>query len=309
MNKKVAIILLNYCGTEDTLACIESLEKIDYKSFDIIIVDNDSPDDSYERLKKELEGGKHILIKAAGNDGFAKGNNIGIDYAMEAGYDYVLLLNNDTLVEENFLTELVRCYEEHENSGIVGAKILYEGKRNYIWYGGGEIDFKRFYGFHYGIEEEDTGLYDEEKEIDFITGCVMLIGREVIEKIGGLPEGYFMYFEDVDYCIRVKEAGYSLYYCPTSIVYHKVSAASGGEQSAFSIKWSTRNRIIFMDKFKGKISKQNYFKAKSFFYTTRIIRGFNYLLKGDLEKYKALKEGINMGRTSIKGWNKVKYQW
>lgn len=299
MDKKVTIILLNYCGTEDTLNCIKSLEQIDYNNYEILVVDNASPDNSYKTLKEELKDTPHILLKSPCNDGFAKGNNIGIEYAMKKGTDYILLLNNDTLVDKDFLKELVKCYENHTNPGIVGSKILYEGKRDHIWYGGGDIDFKKFYGYHLGEGHKDEGQYNKERPINFITGCVMLIGKEVIDKIGGLPEEYFMYFEDVDYCIKAKEAGYELYYCPKSIVYHKVSASSGGEESTFGIKWGTRNRIIFMNKFKYKVSKNKYLKAKMYFYSTRIIKLLQFSIKGEFDKNKALKEGIKMGRAVI----------
>lgn len=295
MNNKVIIILLNYCGTEDTLNCIASLEQIEYDNYEILVVDNASPDNSYEILKEALKDTPHTLLKSEFNGGFAKGNNIGIEYAMNHGADYVLLLNTDTLVEKDFLTNLMECYENYPEAGIVGSKILYESKRDYIWYGGGDIDFKRFYGYHYGEKHRDEGQYDKECEVNFITGCVMLIGRDVIKKVGGLPEEYFMYFEDADYCVQVKDAGYKLYYCPNAIVYHKVSASTGGEESPFGIKWGTRNRIIFMSKFKNKVSKINYLKANIFFYLTRIIKALSYFSHGKFEKVKALKEGITLG--------------
>jgi GT2 family glycosyltransferase len=295
MEKKVGIILLNYKGVKDTIECVKSLEKISYKNLHIIIVDNHSQDGSYEKLKNSLDS-KHIIIEAKANGGFAKGNNIGIDYALKMGCDYILLLNNDTLVEKDFLTELVNCYEVHKDAGIVGCKILYESKRDLIWYAGGEINLKRFYGFHYGEGQKDSGEFNREKEISFTTGCVMLIGRDVLEKVGKLPEEYFMYYEDVDYCLTVQEAEYKIYYCPSAVVYHKVSASSGGEASAFAIKWNTRNRIIFMNKFKYKVSKPSYIIGKLFFYSTRVIKLMEYYIKGDADKGKALLTGIKEGR-------------
>lgn len=298
MNEKVSIILLNYKGTKDTLECVESLEKIKYDNFDIIIVDNDSPDDSYEVLKEKLDS-KHILIKSEDNGGFAKGNNIGIEYAMKNNSDFVLLLNNDTLVEEDFLNEMLECYKRHKDAGIIGCKILYESKRDLIWYGGGEINLKRFYGLHYGEREKDSEEFNVEKEVTFSTGCVMLIPAEVIRKAGYLPKEYFLYYEDVDYCMKVQEAGYKIYYCPKSVVYHKVSASTGGEESPFAVKWNTRNRIIFMNKYKNKVSSINYKKAKLFFYSTRVIKLIQYYLKGDNEKAEALKSGIREGKKYI----------
>ncbi|EQB88386.1 GT2 family glycosyltransferase [Clostridium punense] len=299
MNKKVAIILLNYCGVEDTLECVKSLEAIDYKNYEIIIVDNNSPDNSYEVLKQSI-GDKHTLIKAESNGGFAKGNNIGIDYALKSGCDYVLLLNNDTIVEKDFLGHMVNCYESNPNIGIVGCKIPYYNKKDYIWFAGGEINYNRFYGSHYGEGQLDKEAFNKEKKVTFTTGCVMLIGVEVIKTVGMLPEEYFMYFEDVDYCVKVLEKGYNIYYCPKAIVYHKVSATSGGQLSPFSIKWSTRNRLIFMEKYKNKVSKIQYIKAKAFFYSTRRVKIINYSITGRKEEAKAIKEGIEQGVSYLK---------
>lgn len=299
MSNSVSVILLNYKGTKDTLECVKSLEEIEYDNFNIIVVDNNSPDDSYEVLQKEM-GEKHTLIKAQDNGGFAKGNNIGIKYAVENGSDFVLLLNNDTLVEKDFLTEMMNCYESHEKVGIVTCKILYESRRELIWFAGGELNLKRFYGAHYGEGEKDSDKFNEEKQITFATGCAMLIPRQVIENVGYLPEEYFMYYEDVDYCLRVQEEGYKIYYCPKSRVYHKVSASTGGEASPMAIKLNTRNRIIFMEKFKYKVSSSEYKKAKRFFYATRLIKVAEYYLKGEKERTIALKEGIKEGKRLVK---------
>lgn len=299
MNKKVAIILLNYCGAKDTLECIESLEAIDYKNYEIIIVDNNSPDNSYEILKQSI-GDKHTLIKAESNGGFAKGNNIGINYALKRGCDYVLLLNNDTIVEKDFLSHMIACYESNSKVGIVGCKILYYDIKDYIWFAGGEINYKRFYGAHYGEGQLDRAEFNVEKKITFATGCVMLISAEVIKTVGMLPEEYFMYFEDVDYCLRVQDKGYDIFYCPKAVVYHKVSATSGGQLSPFSIRWSTRNRLIFMEKYKEKVSRREYLKAKTFFYNTRRLRILSCYIKGKKEEARAIKEGIEEGLKYLK---------
>lgn len=299
MKDKVSIVLLNYKGLEDTLQCIENLEKIDYDNYEIIIVDNHSEDGSYEILKKRFEH-KHVVIEAEVNGGFASGNNLGIKYAVNNGTDFVLLINTDTFVEEDFLKELISCYHRNSTAGIVTSKILYESNRDYIWYAGGEVNLSRFYGYHFGEGERDSSEYNIEKKISFATGCVMLISSKVIKKVGLFCEDYFMYYEDVDYCVKITEAGYNIYYCPSSIVYHKVSASSGGEESPFAVKWNTRNRIIFMDRFKYKVSNINYIKAKFLFYVTRLIKLIQYRLKGSSKKANALKEGMALGRKSIK---------
>ena len=289
--KKIGIILLNYNGYKDTVECIESLEKITYKNIEIVIVDNKSTDDSFINLKKYLDG-KHNLIQSGKNKGFAYGNNIGIAFAIsEKKVDYVLLLNNDTEVKEDFIEELLKGFEKNndieEEVGISCGKILNFYDRNIVWYGGGEINWKRFYGYH--IEDHS---YDDRKYVTFATGCLMLIKKEVIEKIGYLSEEYFMYYEDVDYCAKVLKAKYKIKYNSKAIIYHKVAASSGGGETEFAIEWNTRNRIRFMNNFRESISKMSFLKAKAFFYGSRIIKMLIYLIKKEKKKSDAVKKGL-----------------
>jgi Predicted glycosyltransferases len=289
MNKKVSIILLNYNGAEDTLECVKSLEKINFENYSIIIVDNQSTDNSYNIIKENL-GHKHVILSSGKNGGFAYGNNIGIRYALEQGADYVLLLNNDTLVEPDFLQELVKAAEEDDKVGLVTGKILYESKRNLIWYGGGRINWERFYGEHFQGVDDKTEV---SRNVTFATGCLMLVKREVFNAVGLLPEEYFMYYEDVDFCAGLQEKGYLIRYVPTSVIYHKVSASTGEEESAFAVEWNTRNRLKFIRKYKKKIGSLSYIKLMLFFYTTRVITIVKYLLKAREDKVKALMKGLH----------------
>ena len=128
----------------------------------------------------------------------------------------------------------------------------------------------------------------------------MIIRRDVIKSVGYLPEEYFMYYEDVDYCVKVREAGYKLANLKKSIIYHKVSSSSGGEDSPFSIKWGTRNRIVFMNKYKHKVSLIKYYSSILFFYSTRVLKLANYKIKGDKARFSAIIEGIKAGKEYIK---------
>lgn len=289
---RVYILLVNYNSYEDTIECVKSLEKISYPGYKIIIVDNASINNSFISLKKSLKD--CIIIESKVNLGFAGGNNLGIEYALNDGADYIMLLNNDTLVEPNFLDNMLNSFKENDKVGLVGCKIMYYPKKDIIWYGGGYIDLFKFVGAHYGGRELDEGQYDSEKEIDFMTGCCMLIKREVFEKAGLLSDEYFMYFEDVDFCVRVKDVGYKLWYNPKAVIYHKVGLSSGGEESSFSIKWCNRNRLLFMKKYKSKVSKFNYLLSSMFFYITRMIRYLQYKLKKDNNRAKAIMDGIRM---------------
>jgi GT2 family glycosyltransferase len=286
----VYIILLNYNEFNDTIECVKSLEKINYRNFKIIVIDNASMNNSIVYLKQSLK--QCIIIEAHENLGFAHGNNIGIKYAIENGAEYVLLLNNDTLVDSYFLDNMIDSFYKYKNVGVVGSKIMYYPNKNIIWYGGGFIDWFRFLAVHFGTGEIDKGQYDFEKEVDFMTGCCMLIKKEVFRKIGFLPNEYFMYFEDVDFCVRVKNIGYKILYNPNAIIYHKVGLSGGGEGSAFSVKWNTRNRIIFMNKYKNKVSKLKFVLSNIFFYSTRLMKYIVFALKSKREMANAILDGF-----------------
>jgi GT2 family glycosyltransferase len=286
----VYIILVNYNGYKDTIECVNSLKKINYNNYKIILVDNASSDDSAKILKQKLNDCE--IIKSKKNLGFAGGNNLGIKYSLDHKADYILLLNNDTIVEPQFLNNMLNSFSIGSKIGIVGCKIMYYSQKNIIWYGGGYIDWFKFIGVHYGMRQIDKGQCNNKKEMDFVTGCCMLVRREVFEKIGLLAEDYFMYFEDVDFCAKVKNAGFVIWYNPEAVIYHKVGLSSGGEESPFSIEWCTRNRLLFMDKYKNNVNKFSLILSKIFFYGTRFIRCFQYTLKNKKDKAKAIIDGI-----------------
>ena len=155
---RVYIILLNYNGYKDTIECIESLHKVSYSNFSIVVVDNDSQDNSENILRKQYP--QHTIIQSGSNLGFAGGINIGIQHALCQGADYILLLNNDTIVEPNFLEPLIIEAEKTDGVGIVGGKINYYYSKNKIWSAGGYISELKGCGYHYGKDEVDVGQYD-----------------------------------------------------------------------------------------------------------------------------------------------------
>lgn len=240
----IYIIILNYNGYKDTIECVRSIEKIDYNNYNIVIVDNNSKDGSVEILKKELQNYKIIQINR--NKGFAGGNNIGIKYAIYKGAEYVLLLNNDTLVEPGFLTNLISGTLSEDNKiGVSIGKIYYYSGNNKIWYAGGGINYLKGESFQTGQDEIDYGQYDRKINVNFATGCMMLINKEVIETVGYLQEDYFLYYEDTDYCMRVRKYGYKILYCPKSIIYHKVSSSTGLLSEIYQF-YMCRNRYLFI---------------------------------------------------------------
>ncbi len=240
MQKKVYIIILNWNGKDDALECIKSLKKINYGNYKIIAVDNGSSDGSVFEIKE-----KHpeiTIIENKKNLGFAGGNNAGIKYAINNGTDYVLLINNDTIVEEDFLDKLVKAGESDKKIGILGSKICYYDEPEIIWSAGGNVNWLKNKGVHIGLNEIDEGQYDKIKEVDYLTGCCLLIKREVIEKIGALSEDYFLYYEDTDFSLRARNAGYKCVYVPSAKIYHKVSRST--KPGSFSyVYYHTRNGL------------------------------------------------------------------
>lgn len=295
MDNKIYIIILNYNSANDTIECIKSIKENELElKYKIIVIDNKSNDNSVEILKKC----KNIeLIEAKDNGGFANGNNIGIKYAIEKGAEYILLLNNDTVIAKNAINILIKKMQEDNSLGIVGSRIMYYNNRNVINYCGGDINWLKATTIHKGYKSIFRDRNNEFEYTNFVTGCCMLIKKEVFDKVEYLPEEYFMYYEDADFCVQVCNAGYKLGVCTNSVIYHKISASSGGEESAFSIKWGTRNRIIFMNKYK-KYTKS--ILTIIFFYITRMYKIFIYKIQGQYEKSEAIKKGIKEGRKYVK---------
>lgn len=255
--KTIFVSLINYKNPQDTLECLASLAKIHTTSIDlhILVINNDHG----ARLKKEdVVFIKNIeLLDTRKNLGFAGGQNIGIKRALAEKADYILVINNDVVVDKNFLQHLIKSIESGQSVGAVSPKIYFakgyefhkekyseKEKGKVIWYAGGIIDWKNVYFKHRGVDEVDHGQYDTEEKTDFVTGCCMLVKREVFEKIGLFDERYFLYYEDSDFNQRIRQAGFTSLYCPKAIIWHK-NAGSSGSGSSLHDYYLTRNRLLF----------------------------------------------------------------
>ncbi|WP_295084242.1 glycosyltransferase family 2 protein [Ruminococcus sp.] len=239
---KVSIVLVNYNGDSDTLDCIKSLNKVKYENVEIIVVDNASK--TQIELEKRVPDDV-VFIKSKENLGFSGGNNLGIKYAIDHGADYVILLNNDTVVNDSFIYELLCSAKRHKNAGLITGKIYFYSQPKHIWYAGGYMNLERARIHHFHSTEEDT-FHDEEKRVSFATGCLMMIHKSVIDKIGMLDEAYFMYAEDAEYCARIQKNKYEIWYNPNAIIYHKVSRSSGGGGSKLSQYYRARNEMYLV---------------------------------------------------------------
>jgi GT2 family glycosyltransferase len=240
---ELAIILLNYGGAKDTEECVRSLEKSTYRDFEIIIVDNGSRDGSVERLRGACPDA--LLLVNEKNLGFAEGNNVGIRRAFQDECRYILLLNNDTVVEPNTLGELVNGFSSRENVGIVGGKILYYDQPDVLWFAGGYFNEHSAFGRHDGIGKHDSPAFSQARTSNYMTGCCLLARREVFDAVGLLAKEYFAYLEDVEFCVRARQKGFSILYVPTARVYHKVSRTSSWDSPMY-LYLNLRNKLLFL---------------------------------------------------------------
>jgi GT2 family glycosyltransferase len=238
------VIVLTWNGRDLTLECLESLRSVRAAGVEVVVVDNASSDGTASAVR-ERHGDGVTLIENGANLGFSAGNNVGIAYALRRGARFLLLLNNDTAVDPDFIDELLRPLERDSRVGITGPKIYYYTPRNRIWFAGGEVRMARGLARHVGIRETDRGQYDTPREVDYVTGCALMARREVYEEIGLLDPSYAAYFEDTDLCMRARRAGYGLLYVPTAKVWHKISASTGGQLSRRKIARKLRSGARF----------------------------------------------------------------
>jgi GT2 family glycosyltransferase len=285
--EKVAVVLLNYDGWQDTLECLNSLDKIIGNLITTIVVDNDSPSKPADILNEVRSHVDHF-IQAPRNGGFAYGNNLGIRWALENGYQYILLLNNDTVVEQDFLEKMLNKFKDEPNLGVLGCRILNYYKPERVWFNGAKINWWKGIGQHYDFGKGlDMVCYHEKN--DYISGCVFLVKDEVFYKVGLLDEDYFMYFEDVAFSQAVLNAGYKIDYAPDAIVYHKIGASGGGgSENWASVYYGNLSRKIFLSSKYYKDKRFHQFVAKVFFCFSRSIKFFIYLIKGDWRLMKAM---------------------
>ena len=297
---KVCILILNWNGWKDTIECLESVFRISYPNYQVIVIDNGSTDGSVEKIKEWAEGKQKVLTvetshplynlsypqvpkpilyvfykkeetESGGNNkfsqnyplilvqngenlGFAAGNNVGLRYALKKGFDYVLLLNNDTVVDKGFLSNLVKMAHDNEEAGIIGGKIYFYDKANTIQSLGVEINLKKGDNLLIGCGKLDQGQYDYVNKVDGVSGALMLIKHDVFNKVGLLDEDYFLYTEDVDFCYRVSRTAFNIIVEPKAIIWHKVSATSGSFSTTY-FHYFTNNRFLFIKKhFNSKFS-------------------------------------------------------
>jgi GT2 family glycosyltransferase len=241
----VSILTLNWNRKDDTAQCIRSLEALDYPDFEIILIDNGSTDGSVASLRDQFP--RLIILENLVNLGYAAGMNRGITYALGRNSPYLLILNNDTVIDRDALKELVRVAESSSEIGFVSGKVYYFQERDTLQEVGKEVDLIRGRSTNVGQGEKDVGQYDSLRDFQFLDDVFWLVKAEVFRTIGMYDPVFYLHFEETDLCARANTR-YRLVFTPHAKIWHKVSQSTGGPGSPLVSYYLARNQIIFSRK-------------------------------------------------------------
>jgi GT2 family glycosyltransferase len=242
---KISFVLVNLNQEAHTRACIQSLQALQYPNVEIILVDNCSSDGSGTRLAAEFPAVS--FIPSSVNLGFAEGNNVGIRLALERHADYVVLLNNDTVVDPGMVGLLLEAALHDASIGVQSCKIYFAAERETFWYAGGTLHVYNATGLHPAMHAKDQGQCDVIRDTGFATGCMMFLSRKGLETVGLLDKNYFIYLEDADWCVRARKAGFRVVYNPGARLWHNVSVTTRID-STFYLYFTSRNKLLFVRK-------------------------------------------------------------
>lgn len=250
MNKPLAILSVVYENYAVALDFISALEKQTNKNFYLYLAD-------LSNNKKSIKANFPITIINSTNHGYAHGINLGIKKALSDKNEFFCIINNDTYFQENFVDTVLNSILHHPSS-ILGGKIYYAPNFEYhktrykktdlghvLWYAGGRIDWNSVITPHRGVDEIDHRQYDRYEKTEFVTGCLMILDKQVINRIGLLDESYFLYYEDADYCERAKRKNINLFYDPSIVVWHKNAQSTDGAGSKTHQNFQRKSRLKF----------------------------------------------------------------
>ncbi|MDD2425873.1 MAG: glycosyltransferase family 2 protein [Bacteroidales bacterium] len=247
---EISVIILNYNGLADTQELLESLFLNSKGNFEVLLVDNGSDTGETTTLSQKFKD--ITIIRTGENLGFAGGNNRGI---IKARGRYILLLNNDTLIIDDSVNKMAAFMEKNPAIGALSPRLLYNDQERTLQYAGyTRLSLITLRNKCLGMGEADRGQYMEPSATAYTHGAAMMVRREVIEKSGVMEEDYFLYYEEMDWCERIKKAGYEIWYYPGSSVIHKESRSTGKESAAKSY-YMTRNRLMFAERHRKGIVK------------------------------------------------------
>jgi len=262
---KVSVIVVNWNNFKDTAECLESLRKVDYPNFEVIVVDNGSSGNDTNLLRQGF-GDFVKLIVSDSNLGFAGGCNLGIKDALARGAEYIALLNNDTVVAPDFIGAMVNVAQSDRKLGVAGGKIYCYELPETIWFAGGILNYGTGSTPVRGSGETDKGQFEEIAEVDWICGCYMFITRDVLQAVGMLDERFFFGWEDVDFCVRAARKGFKVLFIPGSKIWHKGFGVEKRERlMGMPVYYATRGQFLLMDK---HFTRLQFISATSYFAIT-----------------------------------------
>jgi GT2 family glycosyltransferase len=235
-------VILSWNGREDTLGCLKSLAEVRWDRLTPIVVDNGSTDGTAEAVRQAYPDA--VVLRSERNTGATGGNNFGMRHALELEADYVLLLNNDTVLDSGMVEALVAEAERRPEAGAVCPLIYYVDPPDLIWYAGANFDPRKgYYGRMTGYRERDNGQYATVREVGAMSTTAVLVPRRVLEEVGLLDDSLFIHIEDLEWSLRIRRAGHRIYCVPSARMWHKISAGSGGEDSPMIAYYAMRNTL------------------------------------------------------------------
>lgn len=245
----VISVILNTNRKEDTLECIHSLKKNDYAAHEIILLDNQSSDGSVNAVRAAQPDVR--ILELVENRGYAGNNNVGIQAAVDQGADWVFVLNEDTVFAPDCLSKLIEVSNSDATIGMLGPMVYHHDEPNVIQSAGGELG-RNWLGMHLGMNEVDYGQFPEPHKVEWITGCAILVRREVIQQVGMIDERFFIYSEEKEWCIRAAKAGWKLFHVPGAKVWHKGVQRNYQPKPSFTY-YSTRNHFLMLSKHRAPL--------------------------------------------------------
>jgi GT2 family glycosyltransferase len=288
----VLVVVVNWNLKNDTIACLESVDKTGYPCH-IVVVDNGSQDNSVEHIAHRFPRAKVLALPQ--NVGFAAACNLAIEEGLNEHTQYVLLLNNDTIVHKDFFAELMRVAETRVQAGILGPKVYSTAEPDRVWHAGARRRRWVLAAVDLGRNRRDEGQFEQVQEVDYVFGCSMLVRRQVFEQIGMLDPNFFLYLEDMDLCLRAQAAGYRLVFVPQAKIWHR-GAASTARNPALRKYYLVRSTLYFLRKHAARL----WFPAAVIFWALVFLRAvLAELLRGDLDSVRAYSMGL------LEGWGQT----
>lgn len=300
VSPRVAVLVLNYNGRDVTLQTLGSLRDMVYDAFDLAVVDNGSSDGSWEAIEEAFPEVRQLKVEE--NRGIANGLNHGVRWALDHGYEYLLIANNDIEVAPDLLSEFVAVAEADPKAGIVGPKAYYYWDRKRIWSAGGILRFRESVTRERGMGKIDDGRYDGTEVVDYVNGCAALIRAPVMREVGPFDPVYIVSVEDADWCVRMKRLGYRCIYHPRAVLWHMVSHTTGGYSAGRTFQ-TGRSTAIFVRRHANFAQRCSFllFAAMAFpaAFLRELPRGNQ---KAAVAKLRGVIEGLRVPLDPVPGW-------